>query len=84
MIAMRDIVAGSELVNNYGELSNAELLRGYGFVERANRYNHVQVCMCLRVRVCMCVCVLMLLWCDFAFATKSYASLGGPKWAAVG
>ncbi|KAG2442960.1 hypothetical protein HXX76_003034 [Chlamydomonas incerta] len=43
MIAMRDIAAGAELVNNYGELSNAELLRGYGFVERANRYNHVQV-----------------------------------------
>eukprot|EP00198_Chlamydomonas_reinhardtii_P014034 XP_001703371.1 predicted protein [Chlamydomonas reinhardtii] len=43
MIAMRDIVAGSELVNNYGELSNAELLRGYGFVERANRYNHIPV-----------------------------------------
>ncbi|GLI68824.1 hypothetical protein VaNZ11_013329, partial [Volvox africanus] len=43
MIATRDISRGEELVNNYGELSNAELLRGYGFVEAQNRNNHVQV-----------------------------------------
>ncbi|GLC35928.1 hypothetical protein PLESTB_000520300 [Pleodorina starrii] len=43
MIATRDIPRGQELVNNYGELSNAELLRGYGFVEERNRNNHVQV-----------------------------------------
>ncbi|EFJ47106.1 hypothetical protein VOLCADRAFT_105180 [Volvox carteri f. nagariensis] len=43
MIATRDILRGEELVNNYGELSNAELLRGYGFVEARNRNNHVQV-----------------------------------------
>ncbi|KXZ56370.1 hypothetical protein GPECTOR_1g328 [Gonium pectorale] len=43
MIATRDIRNGEELVNNYGELSNAELLRAYGFVEATNRHNHVQV-----------------------------------------
>ncbi|GIL72649.1 hypothetical protein Vretimale_4391 [Volvox reticuliferus] len=43
MIATRDISQGEELVNNYGELSNAELLRGYGFVEAHNVNNHVQV-----------------------------------------
>jgi hypothetical protein len=30
MIATRNIAMGEELVNNYGELSNAELLRAYG------------------------------------------------------
>ncbi|KAG1675758.1 hypothetical protein FOA52_012414 [Chlamydomonas sp. UWO 241] len=34
MLATRDIATGEELVNNYGELSNAELLRAYGYVER--------------------------------------------------
>ncbi|GFR41412.1 hypothetical protein Agub_g2095 [Astrephomene gubernaculifera] len=51
MLATRDIRAGEELVNNYGELSNAELLRGYGFVERSNRNNHVQVPLALLMRV---------------------------------
>ncbi|PNH08982.1 N-lysine methyltransferase setd6 [Tetrabaena socialis] len=43
MIATRDIAAGAELVNNYGQLSNSELLRGYGFVEQRNANNHAQV-----------------------------------------
>lgn len=30
MIATRDIKAGEEVVNDYGALSNAELLRAYG------------------------------------------------------
>ena len=30
MIATRDIAAGEEVVNDYGSLSNAELLRAYG------------------------------------------------------
>ena len=34
MIATRDIAKGEELVNDYGALSNAELLRAYGYVER--------------------------------------------------
>ncbi|KAG2499217.1 hypothetical protein HYH03_002797 [Edaphochlamys debaryana] len=43
MIATRDIASGEELVNNYGELSNSELLRGYGFVEASNAHNHAQI-----------------------------------------
>ncbi|KAF5826732.1 hypothetical protein DUNSADRAFT_2218 [Dunaliella salina] len=46
MIATRDIAAGEEVVNNYGELSQAELLRAYGFVEthpEAEAHAHVQV-----------------------------------------
>ena len=42
MIATRDITAGSEVVNNYGELSNSELLRAYGFVEQENHNSNVQ------------------------------------------
>ena len=34
MIATRDIAKGEEVVNDYGPLSNAELLRAYGYVER--------------------------------------------------
>ena len=33
MLATRDIAAGEELINCFGELSNGELLRRYGFVE---------------------------------------------------
>jgi len=43
MIALRHIAAGEELVNNYGALSNAELLRGYGYVEAENVHDHAQV-----------------------------------------
>jgi hypothetical protein len=34
MIATRDIAKDEEVVNDYGSLSNAELLRAYGYVER--------------------------------------------------
>ncbi len=34
MIATRDISVGEEVVNDYGALSNSELLRAYGYVER--------------------------------------------------
>ncbi|GAX84660.1 hypothetical protein CEUSTIGMA_g12081.t1 [Chlamydomonas eustigma] len=34
MIATQDILVGEEVVNDYGSLSNSELLRAYGFVER--------------------------------------------------
>ena len=34
MIATRGIAKGEEVVNDYGPLSNSELLRAYGYVER--------------------------------------------------
>lgn len=34
MVATRNIHPGEEVVNDYGPLSNSELLRAYGFVER--------------------------------------------------
>jgi hypothetical protein len=37
MIAISDIQTGQELVNDYGPLSNSELLRAYGFIERLPR-----------------------------------------------
>jgi len=43
MIATEDIAKGCEVVNCYGHLSNAELLRGYGYVEKHNSHRHVQV-----------------------------------------
>lgn len=43
MIATQDIPAGAEVINCYGRLSNAELLRGYGFVELTNSNNHSQI-----------------------------------------
>lgn len=43
MIATRPISAGEEVVNNYGCLSNADLLRGYGYVEERNENEHAQV-----------------------------------------
>lgn len=38
------IPAGSELINNYGELGNAELLRRFGFVEQNNVHDCAQAC----------------------------------------
>lgn len=43
MIATKDILKGQEVVNCYGQLSNSELLRGYGYVEQHNSIKHVQV-----------------------------------------
>ena len=43
MIATEPIPKGCEVVNCYGQLSNAELLRGYGYVEAHNTLQHVQV-----------------------------------------
>jgi len=43
MVATEDIPKGAEVVNCYGTLSNAELLRGYGYVEQHNGIKHVQV-----------------------------------------
>lgn len=34
---------GEEVYNTYGALSNADLLRGYGFVEADNINEHAQV-----------------------------------------
>jgi hypothetical protein len=52
MIATRDIAAGEELVNNYGELSQAELLRGYGYVEHSNGLAHLHANAQVRTPVC--------------------------------
>jgi hypothetical protein len=43
MIATAPIPAGAEVVNCYGRLSNSDLLRGYGYVERSNSNEHAQV-----------------------------------------
>eukprot|EP00879_Flechtneria_rotunda_P024936 GHRR01026463.1.p1 GENE.GHRR01026463.1~~GHRR01026463.1.p1 ORF type:complete len:411 (+),score=150.34 GHRR01026463.1:832-2064(+) len=43
MIATEGIPKGAEVVNCYGKLSNAELLRGYGYVEQHNSHKHVHI-----------------------------------------
>lgn len=44
MVATESIPAGAEVVNCYGRLSNADLLREYGYVEAQNENEHAQVC----------------------------------------
>lgn len=43
MVAIRDIKAGEQLHNTFGERSNGELLLKYGFVESDNRFNRVDI-----------------------------------------
>lgn len=44
MIATRDIQPGQEIINSYGDLSNGELLRRFGFIElEANPFNCVDL-----------------------------------------
>eukprot|EP00047_Mylnosiga_fluctuans_P020928 m.97992 g.97992 ORF g.97992 m.97992 type:complete len:155 (-) comp8684_c0_seq5:371-835(-) len=44
MTAIKDIPAGTEIFNTYGELGNVGLLRKYGYVESVfNRFDEVRV-----------------------------------------
>ena len=42
-VAINDIPKGGELINTYGDHSNAELLRRYGFTEENNPYDTVDL-----------------------------------------
>ena len=41
MVSERFVLAGEEVFNTYGPLSNAQLLASYGFVLEANEYEHL-------------------------------------------
>lgn len=41
MVSERFVLAGGEVFNTYGPLSNAQLLASYGFVLEANEYEHL-------------------------------------------
>eukprot|EP01130_Rhizamoeba_saxonica_P017776 TRINITY_DN869_c0_g1_i6.p1 TRINITY_DN869_c0_g1~~TRINITY_DN869_c0_g1_i6.p1 ORF type:complete len:347 (-),score=101.31 TRINITY_DN869_c0_g1_i6:13-1053(-) len=43
MKATKDILKGSEIFNTYGDLSNADLLRKYGYVDNINPNNCVEI-----------------------------------------
>ena len=43
MVAAQPLVAGAEVFNCYGELSNAELLIKYGFALRGNPFSSVEL-----------------------------------------
>jgi hypothetical protein len=43
MIVVREIKAGQEVFNTYGQHSNSSLLRLYGFVEEGNPYSYVNM-----------------------------------------
>jgi hypothetical protein len=53
-VAERDIAAGEQILYCYGNLSDAELLRIYGFVETgvANPYNYVTISTSLLLEAC--------------------------------
>jgi len=43
MRAIKDIAAGEQIYNTYGELCNADLLRKYGFVDEPNELDIVEI-----------------------------------------
>ena len=43
MVALSDVPCGGELINTYGDRSNGELLRRYGFTDEVNPYDCVYV-----------------------------------------
>ena len=53
-VTERDIAAGEQILYCYGHLSDAELLRIYGFVETgvANPHNHVTISTSLLLEAC--------------------------------
>jgi len=52
MKADRNIHKGEQIFNTYGELSNAQLLHSYGFVEAENNYDNVLLPVELVVKKC--------------------------------
>lgn len=52
MHAARALAVGEQVFNTYGDLSNSELLRKYGYVDEANPYNTVAVSVEQVMEVC--------------------------------
>ncbi|KAH3759202.1 N-lysine methyltransferase SETD6 [Pelomyxa schiedti] len=43
MVLQKDVAPGEEIFNTYGDLSNSELLRCYGFVDTPNSFDKVSI-----------------------------------------
>ncbi|XP_047151960.1 ribosomal lysine N-methyltransferase 3 isoform X1 [Vigna umbellata] len=59
MITIKDVSSGTEVFNTYGLLGNAALLHRYGFTEKDNSYDIVNIDM-----------ELVLQWCSSAFSDR--------------
>jgi hypothetical protein len=62
-VTERDIAAGEQVLYCYGNLSDAELLQIYGFVEAGteNPYNYVTISTSLLLEACQVSCWHLLL-----------------------
>ena len=82
VLADRDIAPGEEVLISYGDLSSADLLTAYGFVEEPGSNPHDSLPLDL-------VCYAWLCWveivciCAFSAAWHSLCCLEGSSWSST-